>query len=333
MEAVLLRKHEGEREQTMYIGRTGIPDVPTDYCLVRTKATAVNRADLLQKKGLYPPPRGASPILGLEAAGVVERVGSGCRSVSVGDRVCALLAGGGYAEYVAVHEGSVLRMPPSMSFVEAAAIPEVFLTSFQCLYTQGLVHERGPCRILIHAGASGIGTAATAMAVRDGHTVYVTVGSDEKCARCEELGAADAFNYKTGSWADWVLETTGGAGVDLVICCVGAPYFNDNLHVLAPGGRLVMLGFLGGARVEHAKLAHIVLKDLTIIGSTLRSKDPDYKAKLAQDFANRFWDDFSSGILSPVVDSTFSHTDIHQAHERVAQNLNIGKVVVTFGSG
>ena len=235
MRAILFEKPGDES----VLGEAPAPALGADEVRIRVAACAVNRADLVQRQGGYPPPPGASQILGLECAGTVSEVGANVRGFAAGERVMALLAGGGYAEEVAVHAGSVMRVPPALSFEEAAAIPEVFLTVFQNVFQLAQLPDDG--WLLVHGGGSGIGTAAIQLAKRARARVIVTAGSDAKCAQCLALGADVAVNYRTAKFADAVKQATGGRGVDVILDSIGAPYLADNLSSLAVGGRIVFI--------------------------------------------------------------------------------------------
>lgn len=290
--------------------------------LVRVRATAVNRADLLQRRGAYPPPPGASPILGLELAGEVV---SGADAWQPGDRVMAVVTGGGYAELAAVPSGMAIRIPDRLSFEEAAAIPEAFLTAFLNLFTLGRL-QAGEA-VLIHAGASGVGTAAIQLARAAGARVLTTAGSDEKLARCRELGAEVTINYKRESFADRVREATDGQGVALVLDFVGAPYWEGNLAALALGGRLMLIGFLGGSRGQ-LDIGPILGKGLTVAGTTLRRTPLPQKTALTQSFAEFALPRFERGELRPVIDSVYPLAQAAEAHRAMEANANAGKIVL-----
>jgi putative PIG3 family NAD(P)H quinone oxidoreductase len=293
--------------------------------LVRVAATAVNRADLMQRRGLYPPPPGASPILGLECAGTVEALGPGASGFQVGERVMALLAGGGYAELAAVHAGSVMRVPARLSLEQAAALPEVFLTCSLNLFD--LAHTPAGGAALVHGGGSGIGTAAIQLLRRAGVRAIVTAGSAEKCARCRELGAEVALNYREGPFAPGVLQATGGKGVDTVLDSIGAPYLEQHLQCLRMGGTLVLIGLMGGARAE-INLGAVVARRLTLVGSTLRARPVDEKAGIVSRFLARFGADLESGAIGPVVDRVLPLAEAQAAHELLERSDHFGKVVL-----
>ena len=309
----------------MYIGEWPKPHPGPDEILVRVEATALNRADILQREGKYPPPEGESPILGLEMAGVVENAGRGVTKWKPGDAVCGLLAGGGYAEYVTIHKDMALPVPKGFSFTDAAGIPEVFLTAFQALrWLAGLQHGE---RILIHAGASGVGTAAIQLASLTGAEVIVTASSG-KHRLCRELGAVHAVDYQNQDFEEDVMEYTHGKGVDVVIDFVGGPYFQQNLNVLSLEGRLVMLAFLGGVSTEQLNLGPILRKRLQVMGSTLRARSLDYKIRLSQDLYRYAWPLFEQNRLRPVIDTAFDWKDAAKAHQYMEANRNQGKVIL-----
>jgi len=299
------------------------PQPGADELLVRVHATAVNRADLLQRRGGYAPPPGASPILGLELAGeVVQPVGE-WRS---GDRVMAVVTGGGYAEVAAVPAGMAMRIPERFSYQEAAAIPEAFLTAYLNLFTLGRLQSGEVA--LIHAGASGVGTAAIQLARAAGARAIVTAGSDEKLALCRELGAELAINYKSESFADRVQAATDGRGADVLLDFVGAPYWDINMAALALGGRLMLIGFLGGSRGQ-LDLGTIMGKSLTIASTTLRRTPLPQKLALTQAFTEFALPRFERGELRPVIDRVMPIAHAADAHRVLEANSNAGKVVLS----
>lgn len=323
MKAILV----DEQNERLYIGEHEKPEPAEDELLVRVKATAINRADLLQKKGAYPPPKGASSILGLEMAGVVEDMGSDVSEWKRGDRVCALLPGGGYAEYAVVPASMAMRVPKGFSFEEAAAIPEVFLTAYMNLYWLGGL-EKGKT-VLIHAGASGVGTAAIQLVREAGGTSIITAGTEEKRAFCRELGAMKSIDYKAGPFEPKVQEATDGRGVDLIFDFIGAPYWEQNLKCLAVDGRLVVIGTMGGTKVEGINLGQLLFKRLQVIGTALRSQPIEKKAKLSREFAEYAMPRFAEGRLKPIIDSVWSWTEADEAQKYMEQNKNTGKIVMT----
>jgi putative PIG3 family NAD(P)H quinone oxidoreductase len=326
MKAILV-KEPGDAGQ-LIMGTYPIPEPSDDELLVKVKATALNRADIMQRQGRYPPPEGASLVLGLEMAGVVEWVGPKCSGWSPGDRVFGLLPGGGYAEYAVIPGAMAMPIPENFSFEEAAAIPEVFLTAYQTLFWLGNLQEKEV--VLIHAGASGVGTAAIQLAREKGATVIITAGSEQKLAACRELGAKTAINYKEGSFAPKVLETTENRGVNLILDFVGAAYWEQNLSVLATDGRLVLISTLGGTKVERLDLRVLMKKRIQITATTLRARSQDYKVRLTWDLSEFVLPCFKDGRLQPVIDRIFPWEEVVQAHRYMEENKNIGKIILTI---
>jgi len=316
------------KNSSLAIKETPTPKPASNEILVKIKATAINRADLHQRGGNYPPPEGASDILGLEMAGVVEAAGSEVAKWQPGDRVFALLSGGGYAEYCTIHHDMAIAMPENLSFDEAAAIPETFLTAFQALDWLGKLQENET--VLIHAGGSGVGTSAIQLArhLYDARIV-TTAGKQHKLDTARELGADFAYNYQTQDYAEAIEQDIGPNSVDLIIDFIGKPYWRKNIEVLAMDGRVVYLSFLGGHRLEQMSLAPILKKRLSIMGSTLRSRAQDYKIELTKDFASNSLTLFKNGTLHPVIDSTFDWSETEQAHQRMQNDKNTGKIVLT----
>lgn len=308
---------------------TAVPTVEygADEVLVVVKATAVNRADLLQARGGYPPPPGASEILGLEMAGVITAVGDDVEEWQVGDRVCALLPGGGYAELAAVPAQMLLPLPDEWSFAQGTAVPEVWYTAFVNLFLEGDLSAGET--VLIHAGASGVGTAAIQLAKSVDATVIVTAGRDDKLKRCLDLGASLAINYKEHDFLEKVLNATDGKGVDLILDPVGGSYLDRNIKALKRNGRLINIGLLGGGKGEM-DMGRVLRNRLHIIGSTLRNRPPSEKIQITQQFKSGFWHLFKNGELKPIVDVIFPIEKAQEAHEYVAQNKNIGKVILSI---
>jgi tumor protein p53-inducible protein 3 len=313
------------------VDRLAIDEVPTPEprqgeLLVRVRAAALNRADILQREGNYPPPPGASEILGLDVSGVVERPGSGCRRYKEGDRVFGLLPGGGYAQYAVIPEEMAMPIPGELTFEQAAAVPEVFLTAFQVLFWIGRL-EAGET-VLVHAGASGVGTAAIQLAGKAGASVLTTTGADEKCERCRALGAVRAINYRSEDFAAAVQDHTRGEGVDLILDFVAAAYWEKNISVLRTDGRMVLISLLGGSMVQGVDLGRIQKKRLQITGTTLRGRPEEYKIRLTREFADFGLAKLAEGSLKPVVDSVFPWTQVAAAHARMEANRNVGKIVL-----
>ena len=292
---------------------------------IEVKASAVNRADLAQRAGVYPAPPGASPILGLECSGVVSEIAPGVSGFEIGDEVCALLAGGGYAEQVVVPAPQVVPVPAGLSFVEAAALPEVFATAYLNLYTEA-ASVPGE-RVLLHAGASGVGTAAIQLCRAFGNPVFVTAGADDKIERCVTLGASRGCNRHSGSFVDHVENWTDGNGFDVILDPVGASYLNDNIRSLAIDGRLVLIGLMGGANAEIS-LGLLMMKRLRVIGSTLRARPVAAKAVIMSALCERVWPLIESGEIGPVIDEVIPIAETERAHELVESNETFGKVVL-----
>jgi NADPH2:quinone reductase len=307
------------------------PEPGAAEVLIRVLAAGVNRPDILQRQGRYPPPPGASDIPGLELSGTVERVGpwaegDPCR-FAAGDAVCALVAGGGYAEYAVAPARQCLPIPTGMDLVRAAAIPETYFTVWTNLFQRGQLQTGSS--VLVHGGSSGIGTTAIQLARAFGATVFATAGSDEKCRACERLGAAAAINYRTIDFVDAIAAITSGRGVDIILDIVGGDYFERNLRALALDGRLLQIGLLGGSRTQ-IDLGVIMRRRLTLTGSTLRVRSVDQKAAIARELEQHVWPLLASNIVSPIVDRTYPLAHAADAHRALEQGAVIGKVVLTM---
>jgi putative PIG3 family NAD(P)H quinone oxidoreductase len=303
-----------------------LPTLGTGDVLIKTAAAGVNRPDVAQRKGGYPPPPGASDLPGLELAGTVMALGPNAERWKVGDKVCALVAGGGYAEYCAAPAGQCLPWPTGFDAVRAAALPETFFTVW------GNVAQRAKLQagetILIHGGSSGIGTTAIQIAKSLGATVIVTAGSDEKCAACLKLGAARAVNYQTEDYVAVVKEMTGGTGVNVILDMVGGDYIARDIAALAPEGRLVFIAFQKGRKAE-IDFQPIMLKRLTVTGSTLRPRDVAFKSAVARELEERVWPLLGSGQIAPIIHATFPLHDAAGAHRALEAGNHIGKIVLT----
>lgn len=319
---------EDSDQPVMKVGEFPDPDPAPAELLVKIEATALNRADLLQKGGKYPVPEGASPILGLEMAGIVEETGSEVTGFKVGDRVFGLLSGGGYAEYCSIHQNMAMKIPEELSFEEVAGIPEVFLTAYQTLDWLGELQKKET--ILIHAGASGVGTAAIQLAkhLYDAR-VITTAGTAQKNELCEELGSELSINYKEKDFSDEIESKFGKQSVDVVVDFVGSPYWDMNIKILNMDGRLIYLSMLGGAKIDEVNLVPVLRKRLTIMGSTLRNRSDEYKMKLTKEFSAKALHLFSDGKMKPVIDSIFDWKNVEEAHSKMENNRNAGKIILT----
>jgi len=308
------------------------PVLDAKSVIVKVKTSAINRADTLQRKGKYPPPPGESHVLGLEAAGTVEEVGEQFAGTwKKGDRVMGLLASGGYAEYMKIQGDILMPVPSHLSFEEAAAIPEVWLTAFQALYYLGEFDRRSSNRTaLIHAGASGVGSAAIQLvkAFSPSNRVIVTTSSQEKIDFCKSLGADFGINYKTENFAERTQEITNKTGVDYLMDFIGADYWEKNIQALGLDGIMTMQGTMGGGIVDKANVALILSKRLQVKGSTLRARSQEYKAQLTKDFSAFCMEKFNSQQLKPVVAKVFSWEEVSAAHQFMEDNQNMGKVVL-----
>ena len=325
MRAVLIQEPGGP--EALRPGEVPDPAPSPGEILVRVRATALNRADLLQRRGLYPPPPGVHPrIPGLEFAGSVEAAGPAVTEFQPGQRVMGLLPGAGYAEKVATPERLALPIPERLSFQEAAGIPEVFLTAFDALHLQGGL---GPGQtLLLHGAGSGVGTAALQLCRLSGATSIGTSRSRPKLDRCRELGLDHALLTERGEFREAVLELTGGRGVDLILDMVGAPYLEQNLSCLAPRGRLILIGLLGGPSAP-IDLSRILKQSLRIRGTVLRPRPVEEKIRLNQEFRRRILPFFENGVLTPIIDRELPLEEAAEAHSFMESNGNFGKIVLT----
>jgi NADPH:quinone reductase len=306
--------------------RRPVPAPGAGEILIRVAAAGVNRPDALQRAGAYAPPPGASDLPGLEAAGEVAMVGPDVARWRVGDAVCALLPGGGYAEYVVTPADHALPVPAGLKMIEAAGICETFFTVWTNVFERGwLVAGES---FLVHGGSSGIGTTAIQLASVRGARVFATAGSAEKCAACERLGAERAINYRDEDFVEIVRDATGGRGVDVILDMVGGSYLPRDVKALAPEGRLVMIAFLGGPKAE-LNFAQVMTKRLTITGSTLRPQSVEAKARIAQALEREVWPLIASGRIGPVMDRTYPLEEAAAAHARMESSAHVGKIVLT----
>jgi len=321
MRAITIRGGQGGAD-ALEVHSVPVPGLMPGHVLVRVRAAGVNRPDLLQRAGRYPPPPGASAILGLEVAGEIAGVGDGVERWREGDRVTALLAGGGYAEYALVEARHVLPIPANLDFVQAAALPETVFTVWANVYEGGRL-QRGET-LLVHGANSGIGVTAVQMAKASGARVFATARGVEKAARARALGADVAIDASSG---DWAAAVKSAGAVDVILDMMGAAYFAGNVDVLAPGGRLVVIAFLTGA-VTELNLMTLMLKRLTLTGSTLRSRDAAEKARLARAIEDHVWPWIASGAVRIPVDRVFPLAGAGEAHAFLEQGAQFGKVVL-----
>lgn len=312
--------------EVLHLVERPVPEAGPGEVLIRVGAAGVNRPDILQRMGHYPPPEGAPSILGLEVAGEVVETGRGVDTALAGQRMCALLGGGGYAEYAAVPLGQCLPLPDTLSDAEGAALPETLFTVWHNLFQRAYVREGEA--VLVHGGTSGIGTMAIALGKLFDLAVIVTCGSDDKCAAAEGLGAAKAINYKTEDFVEGVKAFTDGAGVAAVLDMVGGDYVPRNLQCLAEEGRHVSIAFQRGMTAEIG-IVEIMRRRLTLTGSTLRARDAEFKALLADEIARTVWPAAAAGDLRPVIDRTFALAAAGDAHARMEAGEHIGKIVLT----
>jgi NADPH2:quinone reductase len=313
--------------EVLQIRQRPVPQPGPGEVLVKVAAAGVNRPDIMQRRGLYPPPPGASDIPGLEIAGEVVALGEGVNGPALGDTVCALVTGGGYAEYCTAPAPLCLPLPKGLGTVEAAALPETFFTVWTNVFDRGGLQPGE--RFLVHGGAGGIGTTAIQLAREFGATVFATAGSPEKCAFCEQLGAR-AIDYRQEDFVERIRTLTEGKGVDLILDMIGGPYLQRNLDCLAPGGRLVLIAVQGGPKTD-INLLPVFLKRLTLTGSTLRPRSIEEKAAIAASLREKAWPLLESGRIKPVIHGTFPLAEAAEAHRLMESSRHIGKIVLTVG--
>jgi NADPH:quinone reductase len=312
--------------QALVLGERPVPQPTGGEVQIKVAAAGVNRADVLQRRGFYPAPPGAPPYPGLEVAGTITAVGAGVTEFQLGDAVCALLQGGGYAEYCCVDSGQVLPIPGSLDMVAAASLPEAMFTVWSNVF--GFGHLREGETLLVHGGASGIGVAAIQLASALGHTVFATAGSDDKCRFCESLGARRAIDYKVEDFVSEIARATGGRGVDVVLDMVGGSYVSRNLQALAPEGRLVMIATQGGATGE-VDVLRIMQQRLVVTGSTLRPRSAQFKRAIRDQLLSNVWPLLVQGRIRPVVDSVFALAEASAAHARMEAGAHKGKIILS----
>ncbi len=293
--------------------------------LINVAAAGINRADCYQRQGAYPPPPGASDILGLEVAGTVAALGEGVSNLKVGDKVCALVSGGAYAQYCTAHNGSCFPIPTGYDWVKAAALPEAFMTVWSNVWMRAGLKPGDT--LLVQGGSSGIGTTAIQLAKALGHRVFVTAGSDEKCAACEKLGAEKAINYNTEDFVDVVKKLTDGRGVNVILDMVGGDYIPRELNALAEEGRIVLIAFQRGMQAS-VDLGLIMRRRLTVTGSTLRARDENFKTVVANTVKDKVWPLLEAGKIAPVISATFPLTQAAEAHRLMESSKHIGKIIL-----
>ena len=326
MKAVVITTAGGP--EVLQIAERPQPVIAANEVLIKVAAAGVNRPDVYQRKGNYPPPKDApSDIPGLEIAGTITDVGADVTRWKVGDRVCGLVSGGGYAEYCSAPEGQCLPVPDNLSFVEAASLPETFFTVWSNVFDRGKL-QAGES-LLVHGGSSGIGVTAIQMATALGSSVYVTAGSDEKCKFCEELGAAKAINYKTEDFAVIINQITDGKGVNVILDMIGGDYTPGNIACLSEDGRLVLINAMKGKDVQ-IDLAQVMRKRLIITGSMLRSREIEFKSAIARNLEKHIWPLLASGKIKPVVHAVFPAREAAKAHALMESSEHVGKMVLVF---
>ncbi|WP_121812705.1 NAD(P)H-quinone oxidoreductase [Mucilaginibacter kameinonensis] len=326
MKAIVITQPGGP--EVLQLAERPKPQYGADEVLIKVMAAGVNRPDIFQRKGNYPPPAGASAdIPGLEVTGVIVEVGDAVIQWKPGDKVCALVTGGGYAEYCKAPEGQCLPVPANLSFAEAASLPETFFTVWSNVFDRGKLQPHQS--LLIHGGSSGIGVTAIQMAKALGSTVYVTASSDEKCSFCEQLGADKAINYKTTNFKDAIKSLTHSVGVNVILDMIGGDYMPGNIDSLAIEGRLVMINAMNGREVK-LDLSKVMAKRLIITGSMLRSREVAFKTAIAKNLEQKIWPLIESGAIKPVIYKTFGAEDAAAAHKLMESSTHTGKIVLSF---
>jgi NADPH2:quinone reductase len=324
MRAVVIAKPGGP--EVLQPAEQAKPQPKPDEILIKVAAAGVNRPDVLQRTGNYPVPPDASPLPGLEVAGEVAEVGAAVKGFKVGDKVCALVHGGGYAEYCVAPEVQALPVPKGLSLVEAASLPETFFTVWSNVYDRGRLAPGES--LLVQGGTSGIGVTAIQMAAATGNRVFATAGSDDKCAACVRLGAEKAFNYKTQDWSAEVLAATGGKGVDVILDMVGGDYVPRELKCIAEEGRLVFIAYLRGPKTE-LNIDAVMRRRLTLTGSTLRPRPVAFKGAIARSLREKIWPLIEAGRIRPEIYKTFPLEQAAEAHRLMETSQHIGKLVLT----
>jgi NADPH:quinone reductase len=304
-----------------------LPNPKSGEVLIKVAAAGINRADCYQRQGAYPPPPGASDILGLEVSGTVAVLGEGVSNLKVGDKVCALVSGGAYAQYCTAHSGSCFAIPSGYDWIKAAALPETFMTVWSNVWLRAGLKSGET--LLVQGGSSGIGTTAIQLANALGHRVFVTAGSDEKCAACEKLGAEKAINYNKEDFVEIVKKLTDGRGVNVILDMVGGDYIPRELNALAEEGRIVLIAFQRGMQA-NIDLGLIMRRRLTVTGSTLRARDEDFKTLVANAVKDKVWPLLEAAKIAPVVSATFPMAQAADAHRLMESSQHIGKIILTI---
>jgi len=304
-----------------------LPEPGDKEVLIKVAAAGINRPDIFQRKGLYPPPAGASDILGLEVAGEIIAVGSRQTRWNVGQQICALLTGGGYSEYAIAHQDVCLPIPKPLNLIQAAALPETFFTVWHNVFERAAIKPGET--LLVHGGASGVGTTAIQLAHALGHRVFTTAGTDEKCRQCLTLGADAAINYQNQDFVTTIKELTDDRGVDVILDMVGGDYVQKNIRVAAFQGRIISIAFLRGSKTE-VDLMPMMIKQLVLTGSTLRARPTEEKARIAEALLDKVWPLLENGVIAPVISTTFPLAEAARAHQLMESNKHIGKIVLTL---
>ena len=315
-------------DNKLFIDEDSLPEPSENQIQIEIHSTSVNRADVLQRKGHYPPPKGESEIIGLECAGIVSKVGPNSSKFNIGDKVCAILGGGGYAEFVNVDDRQVMRIPSNISLLEAGSLPETILTVYENIFNISEFKKNEV--VLIHGGSSGIGTTAISILKNFTDQIYVTAGSKEKCERCIELGAKTAINYKEEDFEQYFVDQK--IKVDVILDMVGGSYLKKNLKILNQKGRLTYIAALENIKAE-ANLLYIMTKQLKISGSTLRSRSPAEKGKIVDQVVEHIWPLIEQGKYKPTIFQSFNMEDVNLAHELMESSSHIGKILIDIKGG
>ena len=306
-----------------------VPRPGPGQVLIAVVAAGVNRPDVMQRSGNYPPPKGATDVPGLEVAGRIAALGEGVDGLGIGDEVCALVISGGYAEFALAEAGQCLPKPQPLTLVEAAGLPETYFTVYSNVIERGRL--KAGESFLVHGGSSGIGSTAIQMARHHGARVFATAGSEEKCAFCRDLGAEAAINYREVDFAEEIKRLTDGKGVDVILDMVGAPYLARNLASLAIEGRLVQIAFMQGYKVENFSMTPIMMKRLTFTGATLRARPKAEKAAIADGLRRDIWPLLDAGEMKPIIHATFPLEEARKAHELMESSAHLGKILLVTG--